>query len=153
MQAKHGGLHVVEAAVDGQPPRLEPSHLSALLAAEEGGLVRAAERLWDLFAADPATTEAAQRMQVRLNDHACSQHFLIAFCSIPALVSTVKSEFSDVPALLSVGIDGSFEPRMSHISYCEYGTTCHVAVGNDLPCLTSHRYQRCIARTYPLACA
>ena len=66
MQAEHSGLHVAEAAVEGQPPRLEPSHLSALLAAEEGGLVRAAESLWDLFAADPVTTEAAQRMQAHL---------------------------------------------------------------------------------------
>ncbi len=119
MQAKHGGLHVVEAAVEGQPPRLEHSHLSALLAAEEGGLVRAAEALWDLFAVDPATTEAAERMQVRLNIHACSQHSLIAFCSIPDPVSTVISEISVVSALLSVDIDGLFEPQMSKTSYCD----------------------------------
>ena len=48
----------------GQPPKLVASQLSTLLAAEERDLVKAANLLWDAFAADPRTADAAQRMQV-----------------------------------------------------------------------------------------
>lgn len=50
----------------GQPPKLVASQLSTLLAAEEPQFVKAAEQLWDMFAADPTTAAAAERMQARL---------------------------------------------------------------------------------------
>jgi hypothetical protein len=58
------GVQLIAVPVEGQPPRLEPSHLSTLLAAEEGRLISAAERIWDMFAADPTTADAATRMLV-----------------------------------------------------------------------------------------
>lgn len=61
LQTWVGGKRI-SVPVEGQPPRLEPSHLSTLLAAEEGRLISAAERIWDMFAADPTTADAATRM-------------------------------------------------------------------------------------------
>ncbi|CAL8471179.1 g10721 [Coccomyxa elongata] len=55
-----------------QPPRAVQSTLSALLAPEEPGLVAAAEALWDMFAAHPATADAAARMAQRSS--ACPVH-------------------------------------------------------------------------------
>lgn len=57
-------LCAAEAEKEGVAPKLEPSLLSTLLATEQKNLVAAANRLWDMFAEDPATAEAAERMLV-----------------------------------------------------------------------------------------